>query len=221
MSRSTVHNSPGRELACSRGIDESSYGYIEYDHKYTVFEDMDPSRYRQMASTSRRRYHRLRPAREFKHIYQQSNTLEQVFPSSCMSESNPHTGPGRDIKSAMTSIIAVKSRSGSLPTKKAIDVASCVDARLFSSFSPTVLKVLSQTRMAEFIGVWVSCKNNVSILGTLLETAYDEAGKEEKQGQENVSTAKYEIPCLADGSFTGDTLAALPLVFLTYWIDKS
>lgn len=127
------------ELAFSRGLEEPKYNYFEYDRKYTVLEDIDRSQYpfnlgdlylnRELLKLVKEAILHIQPdgfyfspsffiasdLREiFEDIHKQSNTLKEVFPSTCMRGLNLHNGSAGDIDSPIKSL-ADKTRRGSLP----------------------------------------------------------------------------------------------------------
>ncbi|TFB06271.1 hypothetical protein CCMA1212_001487 [Trichoderma ghanense] len=295
------------ELASSRGLDEAKYKYIEYDRKYAVLEDIDRSQYPfnlgnlymdgELLKLVKEAILHLQPdgfyfspsffvasdVREmFEHIQTQSNTLKEVFPSSCMRGLEMLDVSEGDIKVLMKSLTTVMSRTrASAPNTppapetnrhnilvKAMELCNDLQrtrktARAYFSVpdmqliakatsslrtqflqsrddtqtldlmwaliysrdvSRAVLKALSKADMAQFLATPVPCKNNkldfVELLG---DSVHDDLGQKQDESDENPITGQYHIPHLRDGNFTGqDILAALALVFLTYyWIDKS
>jgi hypothetical protein len=295
------------QLAFSRGLEEPNYTYIEYDRKYAVLEDIDRLQYPfnlgdlyldgKLLKLVKEAVLQLQPdgfyfspsffvasdLREiFENIQAQSNTLKEVFPSSCTQGLETLNGSGGDIEGLMRSLTAVMSRTRShapesppAPEKnrhvilvKAMELCndlqrtrktarahfSVPDMQLIAKAASSlrteflqprentqtldlvwaliysrqvvraVLRALSKAPMARFLETPVFCKNNkLDLVGLLGDALHDEMEEKQNDDEENQIPGHYHIPHLDDGNFTGeDILAALALVFLTYfWIDKS
>ncbi|EGR50384.1 uncharacterized protein TRIREDRAFT_76360 [Trichoderma reesei QM6a] len=237
------------QLAFSRGLEEPNYTYIEYDRKYAVLEDIDRLQYPfnlgdlyldgKLLKLVKEAVLQLQPdgfyfspsffvasdLREiFENIQAQSNTLKEL----CNDLQRTRKTARAHFSVPDMQLIAKAAsslRTEFLQPRENTQTLDLVWALIYSrQVVRAVLRALSKAPMARFLETPVFCKNNkLDLVGLLGDALHDEMEEKQNDDEENQIPGHYHIPHLDDGNFTGeDILAALALVFLTYfWIDKS